>query len=60
MADTARSLDLTALRSAYANGLAPTALVEEILARIAAYDDPAIWIYQFTREELCAHAARLE
>jgi len=61
MVDAPRSLDLAALRAAYAGGaLTPIALVEEILARLAAHDDPAIWIHRLSRDELLAHAARLE
>ena len=54
-------LDLTALRFAYATGTqTPTALVEEICRRIDAHDDPAVWIHRLTREELLAHAKRVE
>ena len=55
------SLDLSALRAAYRNGaLTPIALVEEILLRIEARADPAIFIHRLSRAELLAHAARLE
>jgi allophanate hydrolase len=55
------SLDLTSLREAYANGvLTPVALVDEILRRITMHDDAAIWIHLLSREELLAHARRIE
>ena len=56
-----RSLDLTALRSAYAAGtLTPTGLIEEISRRIDAHADPAVWIHRLSREELLGHAKRVE
>ncbi|HEY4245363.1 MAG TPA: allophanate hydrolase [Lacunisphaera sp.] len=55
------SLDLSTLRAAYAAGtLTPTALVEEILQRIEAYNDPAVWIHRLSREELLARAREVE
>lgn len=55
------SLDLPALRATYAGGaLTPTQLVTEILARIAAHADPAVWIHLLSREELLAHARQIE
>lgn len=55
------SLDLAALRSAYAAGtLTPSSLVEEICRRVDAYDDPAVWVHRLSREELLAHARRVE
>jgi allophanate hydrolase len=55
------SLDLRNLREAYAAGtLTPTALVEKILRRIDAHADPAIFIHRLSRDQLLAHAARLE
>lgn len=55
------SLDLAALRAAYAGGgLTPTRLVEELSARIDAYGDAAVWIHRLSREELRAHARRVE
>ena len=54
-------LDLTALRAAYVAGtLTPTALVEEICRRLDSYADPAVWIYRLKRDELLAHAQRIE
>ena len=55
------SLDLASLRDAYDRGtLTPTKLVEEILARLEAYADPAVWIHRLSRDELLTHARRIE
>ena len=55
------SLDLPTLRAAYAGGsLTPTALIEEICRRIDTYADPAVWIHRLSRDELLAHARRIE
>lgn len=54
-------LNLAALRGRYARGeLAPSALVDEIWRRCEAGGDPAVWIHRLTREELHAHARRVE
>lgn len=58
---SALSLDLASLRAAYAaEQLTPTALVDEILRRIQAHADPATWIHLLSRDELLAHARRME
>ncbi|WP_414662027.1 allophanate hydrolase [Horticoccus sp. 23ND18S-11] len=55
------SLDLTALRAAYQAGtLTPVELVEDLLRRIAQHADPAVWIHVLSRNELLAHARRVE
>jgi len=55
------SLDLASLRAAYARrDFTPTQLIDELLARIDAYADPAIWIHRLSRSALFAHAARVE
>jgi allophanate hydrolase len=55
------SLDLQTLRASYAGGtLTPTALIDEICARIDAHGDPAVWIHRLSRDELRAHARRVE
>lgn len=55
----ALSLDLTSLRSGHTTGtVTPTQLVGEVLRRIKAYGDPAVWIHRLSRDELLAHAAR--
>jgi allophanate hydrolase len=45
-------LDLTSLRHAYDVGLSPLDLVEEVLARIEASDDPAIFITKTPADDL--------
>ncbi|MCM2293637.1 allophanate hydrolase [Allorhizobium sp. BGMRC 0089] len=45
-------LDLTTLRNAYAEGLSPLALVEEVIARRNASADPAIFITPTADEDL--------
>lgn len=58
---SALSLDLASLRAAYAGrSITPCALVDEVLDRIAAYADPALFIHLLPRAEILAHAARLE
>ena len=55
------SFDFASLRRAYEAGVCtPTLLVEEILRRIDALADPAVWIHRLTRGELLAHAHRIE
>jgi len=55
------SLDLTTLRTAYTTGtLTPSALIGEIWQRLEAHGDPAVWIHRLTRDELLAHAQRVE
>ena len=48
------------LKERYAGGLTPSALVGEILTRIAAWDDPALFIHLPSEEELLAIAAQVE
>jgi allophanate hydrolase len=43
------SLDFAALRAAYAAGLQPVALVDEVLARIAARGNDGVWIEPLSR-----------
>ena len=52
-------LDLTRLRQAYADGLAPTEVVREVYRRIAAAEDPGIFITLVEREKALAAAASL-
>ena len=55
------SLRLPALRGLYARGeLTPTVLVEEIWRRCESQGDPAVWIHRLGRDELLAHARRVE
>jgi allophanate hydrolase len=50
---------VSGLAGAYAAGLDPVAVVDEVLARIAAADDPAIWIDVEPAASLRAAAAEL-
>lgn len=53
-------LGVRSLRAAYRAGtLTPHDVVDEVLARIAARGDDAVWISRFTRAELHEHAAAL-
>ncbi len=55
------SLEVVSLHRAYANGTCtPTSLVDEILRRIDELNDAAVWIHRLSREELLAHAQRIE
>lgn len=55
------ALDLTSLRTGFSAGiLTPTALVEEIWRRLEAHGDPTVWIHRLTRDQLLAHAKRVE
>lgn len=54
-----RSLDLASLAKAYAQGLSPIDLVEEVEARIKAHADPALFISRPSSERLKARAAEL-
>lgn len=52
-------LDLASLKALYAEGLSPLDLVEEVIARRKASDDPAIFITQTPDEDLRASAMAL-
>ncbi|KQO83924.1 allophanate hydrolase [Rhizobium sp. Leaf262] len=52
-------LDLSSLKAAYAGELSPLDLVEEVLSRIAASDDPAIFISKTPADELRSAARDL-
>ena len=52
-------LDLASLKAAYAAGLSPLDLVEEIIARRKASDDPAIFITMTPDDDLRAAAREL-
>jgi len=55
------SLDLASVQSAYATGaFTVTRLMDEVLRRDTAYNDPALWIHRLSREEILEHAARVE
>ena len=51
--------DIASLRSAYARGLEPAAVIEEVFARIAAANDPGIFIHLGDKAALLAEAAAL-
>lgn len=54
------SLDLKTLRAGYAAGdFTPAQIADDILDRISAADDPAIWIHRVPDDELRAAAAAL-
>ncbi len=60
MPSTVPLSDLSSLRAAYRAGdLTPARLVDDVLGRIAAYEDPAVFIRLLSRTELLAHAARV-
>ena len=50
---------LSSLRSAYADGASPVAVVEEVYRRIAEVDDPGIFIALFSQAEVLEAAAAL-
>jgi allophanate hydrolase len=52
-------LDLASVKAAYASGLTPLDLVEEVIARRKASDDPAIFITQTPDDDLRAAARAL-
>jgi len=56
---TALSFDIASLHAAYAAGLDPAALTTEVFARIAAAEDPAIFLHLRTPEEVLAEMAAL-
>ena len=54
------SLDLAALRAGYRGGdFSPAQIADDVLERIAAHDDPAVWIYRVPDADLRAAAAAL-
>ncbi|MGI6246876.1 MAG: allophanate hydrolase [Pseudochelatococcus sp.] len=52
-------LDLASLKSAYAGGMTPLDLVDEVLARMDACDDPAVFITRTPADDLRAAARAL-
>jgi len=51
--------DIASLQAAYAAGLSPVAAIEEALARVAAADDPGIFLHLRPAADLAADAAAL-
>ncbi|AMY68774.1 allophanate hydrolase [Frigidibacter mobilis] len=56
---SAMSLNITSLHAAYARGLSPADVLREAFARIAAADDPAIFIHLRSADAALAEAAAL-
>ena len=54
------SLDLQALRQRYRSGITPEVVIAQIYEQIAAYDDPAIWIYLAPLADSLERARALE
>ena len=52
-------LTIPALRDAYAKGVSPVDVIEEVFARIEAVDDPGIFIFQFDKAEVIEAAKAL-
>ncbi|ADE55086.1 allophanate hydrolase [Coraliomargarita akajimensis] len=56
-----QDLTISTLQASYASGeLTPRKLVKELLQKIAAADNPAVWIYPLTEAELEPYLQRLE
>ena len=53
------SLDLTSLHEAYASGTTVEQMLDQVFARLAAIDDPGIFIHLASRAELSEQVARL-
>jgi allophanate hydrolase len=61
MKDPGPSLDFTTLGALYASGaLTPSSLVDDLWRRCEEAPDSAVWIHRLSREELRAHALRVE
>lgn len=56
----ALSFDFERLRTAYAKGLTPVQVVEEVYRRIDAWNDPGIFLHLRPRDEVLADAAALD
>lgn len=56
---TEQAFDIASLHAAYAAGWTPEAMIDTALARLAAADDPGIFIHLASRETLTAEAAKL-
>ncbi len=54
------SLDLGALEGRYESGTSPRDVVADVLARVAGYSDPAVWIDLLPPEDLLARARTIE
>lgn len=56
---SALSFDIASLHAAYAAGLSPAVLVEEVFARITAAADPAIFLHLRNRDDAAAEVSAL-
>jgi allophanate hydrolase len=55
------SLDFNTLRSGYLTGtFTPLQIIDELIEKIVAHDDPAVWIYRLADDDLLAAAAALK
>jgi allophanate hydrolase len=55
------SLEIATLRNAFLNGeISVATLVDQVLARIAEWDDPAVWILRSSEDALRARARELD
>ena len=54
-----RSLDLHSLRAAYAEGVAPASVMQDVLARIGTAGDDHVWISRVRDDDLLAQARAL-
>jgi len=53
-------LSITKLSAAYKSGAAtPISVIEQVVARVEAYDDPAVWIYRVPAETVLERARTL-
>ena len=56
-----KSLDISALRDGYRRGIfTPEEVVRDVLARVAAYPDPAVWISRPSDDAIVARARSLQ
>jgi allophanate hydrolase len=54
------SLDLSSLAAEYAGGRAARDVLAEVLDRIDAYDDAAVWIERFSRQQVFEQVEKIE
>ena len=58
---TSCSLEIATLRNAFLSGeISVATLIDQVLARIAEWDDPAVWISRSSEDELRARARELD
>jgi allophanate hydrolase len=53
------SFDVASLRAAYRDGATPVTIAREALRRVAAYDDPAVWITRVPQGDVLTRAEAL-